>query len=136
VSLDKDSIATELSYRTSRSSGSGGQHVNKVSTKVELIFNLLASQGLSDLQKRLLQTKYSNRLTKEGMLILTCDETRSQLRNKEKVTKRFFELLQTGISPPRRRKKTKVPKAVKKKRLDEKKKRSEIKQYRRKPPIQ
>jgi ribosome-associated protein len=135
LSLDKNAIAAELTFRTSRSSGSGGQHVNKVSTKVELIFDLVASKAIGPEQRLLLQNTYANRLTKEGLFILSCDETRSQLRNKQKVTKRFFDLLEIGIQPPVQRKVTKVPKGVKKKRLETKKRRSEIKQYRRKPPV-
>ncbi len=116
-----------------RSSGAGGQNVNKVASKVVLSFDLLNSEALVEEEKTLLENKLSSRLTSEGILILNCDEDRSQLKNKEIVTKRFLQIITQGLIVPKIRKTTKVPKSVIRKRLKDKKNNSEIKQNRRKP---
>lgn len=133
--MDAEKIISELSFKAVRSSGSGGQNVNKVSSKVVLNFDLNASQALSEEEKMLLQEKISARLTSENILILNCDEDRSQLKNKEIVTKRFLEIIKKGLYVPKVRKATKVPKAVIKKRIKDKKNVSDLKQSRRKPNI-
>ncbi|MHC0443819.1 alternative ribosome rescue aminoacyl-tRNA hydrolase ArfB [Flavobacterium sp. 3-218] len=133
--MDTEKIISELSFKAVRSSGSGGQNVNKVSSKVVLNFDLNASQALSDEEKLLLQENMSARLTSENILILNCDEDRSQLKNKEIVTKRFLEIIKKGLYVPKVRKATKVPKAVIKKRIKDKKNVSDLKQSRRKPNI-
>ena len=133
--FDRDSIQKELKFKTSRSSGSGGQHANKVSTKVELLFDLKGSLVLTPEQKLRFTMMYGNRLTKHGVLSLTCDETRSQLRNKEIVQNRFFSLLDVGLVLPKKRKTTQIPRAVKKKRFNDKKRRSATKQNRQRPDI-
>ncbi|EJG00624.1 alternative ribosome rescue aminoacyl-tRNA hydrolase ArfB [Flavobacterium sp. F52] len=133
--MDSDKIILELNFKAVRSSGSGGQNVNKVSSKVVLNFDLNASQALSDEEKLLLQQNISARLTSENILILNCDEDRSQLKNKEIVTKRFLEIIKKGLYVPKVRKATKVPKAVIKKRIKDKKNLSDLKQSRRKPNI-
>lgn len=120
----------ELTYTFSRSGGKGGQHVNKVSTKASLRFDLLASQILSDEQKALLQEKLSNHINQEGILYLNADDTRSQLKNKEIVRSRFYALLQKAFLRPKKRKKTKIPKAVKERRLKNKRMKSLKKQNR------
>jgi len=116
-----------------RSSGAGGQNVNKVSSKIILSFDLKNSKALSDEEKVLLENKLSSRLTSDQILILNCDEDRSQLKNKSIVIKRFLNIITTGLVVPKIRKATKVPKSVIKKRIKEKKNLSEIKQSRRKP---
>ncbi len=131
--LDKEKIISELNYKAVRSSGAGGQNVNKVSSKVVLSFDLLNSEVLVEEEKALLENKLSSRLTSEGILILNCDEDRSQLKNKEIVTKRFLQIITQGLIVPKIRKATKVPKSVIRKRLKDKKNNSEIKQNRRKP---
>jgi len=131
--MDAEKIISELSLKAVRSSGSGGQNVNKVSSKVVLNFDLNASQALSDEEKLLLQENISARLTSENILILNCDEDRSQLKNKEIVIKRFLEIIKRGLHVPKVRKATKVPKAVIKKRIKDKKSISDLKQSRRKP---
>ena len=83
----------EVTYRTSRSGGAGGQHVNKVSTKVELLFDIDASAVLSDRKKTIVLEKLTNRITNDGVLSLKCDETRSQTVNKEIVFDRFIHLI-------------------------------------------
>ena len=133
--MDVDKIISELSFKAVRSSGAGGQNVNKVSSKVVLSFDLNASQGLSEEEKLLLQTNIATRLTSENILILNCDEDRSQLKNKEIVTKRFLEIIKKGLFVPKIRKATKVPKAVIKKRIKDKKNISDLKQSRKKPNL-
>lgn len=133
--MDIDKIISELGFKAVRSSGAGGQNVNKVSSKVVLTFDLNASQALSDEEKLLLQTNIAARLTSENILILNCDEDRSQLKNKDIVTKRFLEIIKKGLFVPKVRKATKVPKSVIKKRIKDKKNVSEIKQSRRKPNL-
>ena len=134
--MDTEKIISELSFKAVRSSGSGGQNVNKVSSKVVLNFDLNDSQALSDEEKLLLQENLSARLTSEDILILNCDEDRSQLKNKEIVIKRFLEIIKKGLHVSKVRKATKVPKAVIKKRIKDKKNVSDLKQSRRKPNLE
>ena len=133
--MEIQKIISELQYKAVRSSGAGGQNVNKVSSKVVLSFDLKNSQALSEEEKLRLETNLSSRLTTDLVLILNCDEDRSQLKNKEIVTKRFLELIKKGLVVPKIRKATKVPKSVIKKRIKDKKNLSEIKQSRRKPNL-
>lgn len=133
--MDTEKIISELSFKAVRSSGAGGQNVNKVSSKVVLSFDLNASHALTEEEKSLLLTNIAPRLTTESILILNCDEDRSQLKNKEIVTKRFLEIITKGLYVPKVRKATKIPKSVIKKRIKDKKNISEIKQSRRKPNI-
>ena len=131
--MEIDKIISELSFKAVRSSGAGGQNVNKVSSKVVLTFDLNASQALTEEEKLLLQTNIGARLTTENILILNCDEDRSQLKNKDIVVKRFLEIIKKGLFVPKARKATKIPKSVIKKRIKDKKNVSEIKQSRKKP---
>lgn len=133
--MDKEKITSELSFKAVRSSGAGGQNVNKVSSKVVLMFDLINSQSLSDEEKQLSQKKLKSKLTSDGILILNCDEDRSQLKNKEIVIKRFLELIQKSLVVPKERKATKIPKSVIEKRLKNKSSTSEIKQNRKKPEL-
>lgn len=131
--MESEKIISELTFKAVRSSGAGGQNVNKVSSKVVLSFDVENSKVLSEEDKTLLYTKLSARLTTENILILNCDEDRSQLKNKAIVTKRFLDIITQALIVPKIRKATKVPKSVIKKRLKDKKSLSEIKQNRRKP---
>ena len=131
--MDKSIIASEFSFKAVRSSGAGGQNVNKVSSKVVLTFDLINSKGLSEEEKMLLQTKIATKLTQDGILILTSEEDRSQQKNKEKVIKKCFKLLENALVVPKERKETKIPRAVKEKRLNAKKVMSTLKQNRKKP---
>ncbi|HCQ13637.1 aminoacyl-tRNA hydrolase, partial [Flavobacterium sp.] len=90
----------------------GRQNVNKVSSKVVLTFDLNASQSLSDEEKELIANKLKSKLTLENILILNCDEDRSQLKNKEIVTKRFLEIITKALIIPKARKPTKIPRSV------------------------
>lgn len=131
--MDKQILLSELNFKAVRSSGAGGQNVNKVSSKVMLSFDLQNSQGLSEEEKVYLKEKIASKLTLDDVLILNCDEDRSQFKNKTIVTKRFFEILKKGLEKPKIRKETKVPRAVKEKRLKKKASNAEIKQNRKKP---
>ena len=133
--MDTEKLVSEISYKAVRSSGAGGQNVNKVSSKVVLSFDLLKSQALSDEEKAIAENNLSTRLTNDGILILNCDEDRSQLKNKDIVTKRFLEIITKALHVPKARKKTKIPKSVIRKRLKDKKNLSEIKQNRKKPRL-
>jgi ribosome-associated protein len=133
--LEKEKIISELSFKAVRSSGAGGQNVNKVSSKVVLTFDLKNSKALTEEEKLLLESKLSSRLTTDLVLILNCDEDRSQLKNKEIVTKRFLEIIKNGLIVPKERKATKIPKSVIRKRIKDKKSISEVKKNRRKPDL-
>ena len=133
--FSREALLHELTFKAVRSSGSGGQHVNKVSSKVELTFNLSSSQVFNETQKARLQIKLQHRLTKNGVLMLQCDESRSQHKNKELVIKRFFQIITNGLIVPKRRIRTKIPKAVIRKRLKSKRKLSDKKANRRKPDL-
>ena len=100
----KEIILSEINYKAVRSSGAGGQNVNKVSSKIQLAFDLNNSQGLDYEEKQLVLEKLSNRLTTENILILNCDEDRSQLKNKTIITKRFLELIKNALLVPKERK--------------------------------
>ncbi|RED25474.1 ribosome-associated protein [Flavobacterium cutihirudinis] len=134
--METEKIISELSFKAVRSSGAGGQNVNKVSSKIFLSFDLNASQALSDDEKLLLQSNIAHRLTTENILILNCDEDRSQLKNKDIVIKRFLEIIKKGLYVPKVRKATKIPKSVIKKRIKDKKNISDLKQSRRKPNLE
>lgn len=133
--FDETTILQELTFKAIRSSGSGGQHVNKVSSKVELTFNLSKSLIFKDSQKERIHQKLQHRLTKEGVLILQCGESRSQHKNKDIVIKRFLVLIKEALKVPKKRRPTKVPKSVIKKRLKGKRKQSEKKTNRKKPDL-
>lgn len=131
--METEKIISELNFKAVRSSGPGGQNVNKVSSKVVLTFDLNTSQALNEEEKVLIATKLATKLTSENLLILNCDEDRSQLKNKTIVTKRFLDLIEKALIVPKKRKATKVPRSVIEKRIKAKRNLSEIKQNRRKP---
>ena len=131
--MDKKVLLSELKFKAVRSSGAGGQNVNKVSSKVVLSFDLGNSLGLTHDEKELLLTKIATKLTQENILILTSEEDRSQLKNKEVVVKKFLKVIENGLKIPKERKETRIPRAVKEKRLQEKKSTASIKENRKKP---
>jgi ribosome-associated protein len=131
--VDVALLKSELSYKYVRSSGSGGQHVNKVSSKAELYFNLEDSSVFNDLEKQKLFEFLKNRLNKDGVVVLACDESRSQFRNKAIVTQRFINLIEEGLKEQKKRRPTRIPRSAKRKRLNNKRINSE-KKANRKPP--
>lgn len=133
--MEREKLLSELQFKAVRSSGAGGQNVNKVSSKVVLTFDLKNSGALTDEEKTLLETNITARLTADSVLIMNCDEDRNQLKNKEIVTKRFFDIIAKGLVVPKKRKATKVPKSVIERRIKEKRNLSVTKQTRRKPNL-
>jgi ribosome-associated protein len=133
--METEKIVSELSFKAVRSSGAGGQNVNKVSSKVVLTFALNTSQALNEEEKALIETRLATKLSSENLLILNCDEDRSQLKNKTIVIKRFLDLIEKALVVPKKRKATKVPRSVIEKRIKAKRNTSEIKQNRKKPQV-
>lgn len=127
LELLKQDFSPEFQFQASRSGGAGGQNVNKVSTKMELRFNVTNSQLLDDEQKRLFQTKLKNQINSEGELIVVSQEERTQLRNKNIVIKKFRELLIKALTIPKKRVKVTPTVAMIAERLKDKKKVSEKK---------
>lgn len=125
----------ELDFTTSRSSGPGGQHVNKTETRVTLVFDLDATHAFTDDQKALIRDHLATRLTKAGLLKVTAQAHRSQAANRDLAIERFADLLEQALNPDPKRKKTRVPKRSKRRRLENKKKRSETKKLRKTPKI-
>lgn len=134
--MNKDTIYKELLFKAVRSSGAGGQHVNKVSSKVELYFDLASSEAFTEKAKQLLLKNLSNRINKEGVLKMYSSESRSQHTNKEKVVKRLFKMIEKGLIVPKKRRPTKMSRAQKIKRLDNKTKHATKKILRKKPTLE
>ena len=130
--MNAEIITSELHFKAVRSSGAGGQNVNKVSSKIVLIFDVATSQGLNENEKLLLYTKLKTKISQENLLILTCDEDRSQFKNKKIIIKRFYEIIENALALPKVRKATKISKGANEKRIQEKKKAGEIKARRKK----
>jgi len=127
------SLGKELVFSTSRSDGPGGQNVNKVNSKVTLKFDVAGSVAVSEEEKDLLLTKLAPRLTKDGVLVLTAQENRSQLQNKEAVILKLENLLAKAFEKKKMRKATKPSKRSVQDRIDQKKQHSEKKKWRQKP---
>jgi len=134
--IEEEALISELNFKAVRSSGSGGQNVNKVASKIELVFNVSESLVFSEEQKAILVKKLKSRLTKENFLILQCEESRSQYKNKELTIKRFLEIIKQGLIEPKKRVPTKIPQSVIKKRLKDKRNLSDKKAIRRKPDLE
>ncbi len=133
--MDKERIVQELEFKAVRSSGAGGQHVNKVSSKVELYFDVAASKALSENEKERIYTKIGNRLTKENVLILYSDTSRSQHKNKELVIQKFLDLIRSALTVAKKRRKTKPKRSAVEKRLKSKLKKAQRKSLRGKPKL-
>lgn len=131
--MNRELLIKELQFRAIRSSGPGGQHVNKTSSRVELSFHIANSEALTEAEKQRLAKRLASRISKEGNLVLQCSETRSQHRNKAIVIERLWALLKTHLRVSKPRKKTRPPKRVIEKRLKAKKNQA-LKKANRKPP--
>ncbi|WP_372768027.1 alternative ribosome rescue aminoacyl-tRNA hydrolase ArfB [Lutibacter sp.] len=133
--MNTELIIKELKFKAIRSSGAGGQHVNKVSSKIELTFDLQNSESFTEEEKTLLIQKLKNKLTKDNILLLQCDERRSQHKNKEIAIDRFLKIIADGLKVQKPRKATKPSKSSIHKRLDKKKKQAFKKAFRKRPEI-
>lgn len=132
MNFDDVDLSAEISYKTSRSGGKGGQHVNKTETKVTLVFNVQNSNLLTAIQKERIFLKLRNRISQEGNLIISNSESRSQLKNKELVTQQLYSIIQKALLVNKKRKPSKPSKAANAKRLLKKKRLSEKKSLRKK----
>jgi ribosome-associated protein len=121
----------ELDVRVSRSSGAGGQHVNKTSSRVEIFWNVLSSRAINENQRALLRQKLASRITTDGSVRIVASDMRSQARNRELAEERLVETIRRALVIPKKRRATKPSRAAKEARLDEKKRLSEKKRDRR-----
>ncbi|HEX6573821.1 MAG TPA: alternative ribosome rescue aminoacyl-tRNA hydrolase ArfB [Gemmatimonadaceae bacterium] len=124
---------SELTVRASRSSGAGGQHVNKTSSRIEIEWNVASSRAINDDQRALITSRLASRLSDEGIIRVVASDTRSQLRNREAAERRLAETIAKALVVQRKRKPTKRPRAANEARLSEKKKHSERKRERKRP---
>ena len=133
--MNVEILKNELEFTAVRSGGPGGQHANKVSSKVVVLFDIEISQALSENEKVRLLDKLSSKLNKKNQFILTCDESRSQHKNKQIATNRLLALLQSALKIEKKRIPTKVGRMAKAKRLQAKKQRGLKKTLRQKPKL-
>jgi ribosome-associated protein len=131
--MDKTLLISEVTFKAVRSSGPGGQNVNKIASKILLSFDLVLSKALTEDEKALLQIKLASKLSQENILLITSQEDRSQLKNKEIAIKKFLKIIENGLKIDKPRKETKIPRGIKEKRLNAKKVMSVLKQNRKKP---
>ena len=130
----KEELVKEVTFKTSRSGGKGGQNVNKVSSKVELIFNIADSAFFTEDEKALMIQRLTTKLDSEGNLHIVSQEDRSQLLNKQKTLIKLIAVLEKSLKIQKKRKPTKIPKAVIEKRLNNKLV-TATKKANRKPPL-
>lgn len=131
--MDREQFFKEIEYSFSRSGGPGGQHANKVSTKVHAVVNLKDSSAFTQAEKERLLTRLSNKLTAAGELKMSCDSTRSQVENKRILQDRILSLILEKSKNAKKRIPTRTPRSVKEKRLEKKKKQAHKKAMRKKP---
>lgn len=120
----------ELAFTTARSSGPGGQNVNKLETRVTLAFDVAGSPSLDEEQRARIRLRLATRITKDGVLRVTSQRHRTQGANRAAALERFVELLEWALEPETPRKPTRVPAGVKRRRLEGKRKRAEVKKSR------
>ncbi len=132
IHIDPVLLAKEVKFKMSSSSGNGGQNVNRVATKATLLFHINESDIFDASQKERLHEKLKNRINKEGFILLVNQESRSAETNKKTALKNLLLLLQKTFEPKKVRKKLKVPRSVKEKRLENKRRNGEKKEFRRK----
>ena len=130
----RECLIREVDFRTSRSSGPGGQHVNKTESRVELLWSPQESDCLSEAQKLMVAGRLSNRISDEGVLILVSEKYRSQHRNRADVTERFLDLILSSLVPAKKRRPTRPTRSSIEKRIRSKKIRVDIKRSRRDKP--
>ncbi len=133
--MDKNLLIRELVFKAVRSSGPGGQHVNKTSSKVEVHFNVNTSNALSNREKERLFDRLKNRISGESILVLSCSESRSQHRNKATVITRLLDLISETLKVQKKRRKTKPSRSVVEKRLRSKKNHALKKTNRKRPSL-
>lgn len=131
VSDDLSIPRSELETKASRSSGAGGQHVNKTSSRIEISWNIRTSKALTDEQRTLLESRLASRMSEDGSIRVVASDTRSQLRNRERAEQRLGDLIARSLAVPKKRKPTRRPRAANETRLTEKKKHSDKKRQRR-----
>ena len=132
IKVSERDFSKEFLFSTSRSGGAGGQHVNKVETKVELRFNVSDSKILSDEEKQIILNKLKNQINSKNELVLTSQTERSQLRNKQQVISKLYTLVKWALRKDKKRVPTKPSKAAVRRRLETKQKHSKKKALRRK----
>lgn len=133
--LQERKLEDECVFTAMRSSGPGGQHVNKVNTKIELRFDVNKSTQLSDEEKEMIITRLKQKISEDGMLIITAQDSRSQLKNKQTAIEKFYQLLEDALKKKRKRIPVKIPTVQKEKRLEEKKQKAEKKAMRKPPDV-
>lgn len=133
--MDKNLIITELTFRAVKSSGPGGQHVNKTASKVEAHLDVKNSAAITNSERDRLLEKLKNRISAEGILIVSCSESRSQHRNKAIVIERILHIISENLKVQKRRKKTKPSKGAIEKRLRSKKNQALKKANRKRPSL-
>jgi ribosome-associated protein len=123
----------ELTFHFTRSSGPGGQHVNKAATQAELCFDVARSPSLSEEQKRRALSKLHSYVSREGLLRLSCQSTRSQQQNREEAVERFVALMRAALEVPKARRRTRPSRASRERRIVGKQRRSALKRLRGRP---
>ncbi len=131
INADLSIPLSELTYRATRAGGPGGQHVNTSASRVEVVWDVAGSRALDDDQRQRLLSRLESRLDSEGKLRLVASDRRSQLQNKESATERLRDVVARALVVPKNRKKSGVPRVEKARRLEQKRRRSEIKSRRR-----